>query len=1025
MTDKVKSIIAIMLIISTLSGIFLYRGVHMYQKMMNEKISATMEKTNILIDEVIKSSNIIYDVRLETLTTNKKILLAFNNRNREELYKITLPLHNSFKSENHHYSNMHFHLPTGNSFLRMHKPEEFGDDLRKIRPIIMQVHKKKKVVMGYEIGKHGLFYRVAKPMFYKGKYIGALELGIKAEQAAENIEAVLNIKVARFIDNNFLNDSFRINVKNEIKTQGVSLNPYGNKTIFDSLVDKFNFKNSKYQRVVSRSLHMVLFNSGDLKNYRGKTIAKFLIGDDISKEVENYNSFLISSVFLTLLLIAGAYIVLNFSFGSYINKIIELNKNLETKVNDRTKDLEAVTDELKLTNTELNQIFNTAADGMRVIDKDFNVLRVNDTFAKLIGKDKDIIKNSLCHQYFRGKFCFSENCTLNRILKGEEHIEIDVKKLMISGEVRSFLLTATPFKSIDGEILGVVENFKDVTHRLKAHKAIKEHEEYLNSLMNTVQAGLIITDEKEPKIIDANPYALKLIGLDKDELKQTSIRDHFILEKPWIDSLMSSDETFNKGDYILTNSSGEKLNIQLSVARANVKGRTYLVQSFSDITDVKRLIDKQIVDINKAKAIMDLVNEKAPRYIDLSLGKRLFTETISLPCNAEGGDHLFLRSFPKKNGGKTVISLKDQSGHEVNCIFRSIYTDLLHNADLFSNKKNNLGQAVTKLNQQLCDSGFFEEDDFFTSINAEIDHSSLILKYISSGHPPFILLRDNKVRIIPDHENPKNHLPIPFLRDAQFDSTELKLKKNDQIIFYTDGLTEMSVKHLKYVISEEELQGITQKIVDDYSSKNNCSIHVSTLMEKLLEEISAKSCETVISGLNGSHPVNTSADDVTMVGMEIETLEEVTEKTIYPKDSTDITNFIQTILKTIFNRSEAESYVHLKTKIAMILEEAVVNGWKHGNAKDINKSITVRFGFFNDFVLEIIDQGKGFDINNLPDPTLNHNIEKPSGRGLFIIYLYADHVQWRGDGSHIIISLNTNDSDNNRDKEKGSIKLFH
>ena len=44
-------------------------------------------------------------------------------------------------------------------------------------------------------------------------------------------------------------------------------------------------------------------------------------------------------------------------------------------------------------NSEPEQIFNTAADGMRVVDADFNVLRVNDTFSILAGMTKDDMVN--------------------------------------------------------------------------------------------------------------------------------------------------------------------------------------------------------------------------------------------------------------------------------------------------------------------------------------------------------------------------------------------------------------------------------------------------------------------------------------------------------------------------------------------------------------------------------------------------------------------------------------------------------
>src|SRR4030065_90135 len=73
----------------------------------------------------------------------------------------------------------------------------------------------------------------------------------------------------------------------------------------------------------------------------------------------------------------------------------------------------------KLAYVELNQIFNTAADGMRLIDKDFTVLRVNETFSTLSGVSRDEATGEKCYEVFHGPVCFTPDCPLTRILGGE------------------------------------------------------------------------------------------------------------------------------------------------------------------------------------------------------------------------------------------------------------------------------------------------------------------------------------------------------------------------------------------------------------------------------------------------------------------------------------------------------------------------------------------------------------------------------------------------------------------------------
>ncbi len=122
---------------------------------------------------------------------------------------------------------------------------------------------------------------------------------------------------------------------------------------------------------------------------------------------------------------------------------------------------------IKLAHAELDQIFNTSADGMRVVDKEFNVLRVNNTFAKLSGIGQDEAVGKKCYEVFRGSECHTPNCPLTRILGGEDRVEIDTEKERNDGIRIPCIVTATPFRGPDGALIGIVENFTDITERKK------------------------------------------------------------------------------------------------------------------------------------------------------------------------------------------------------------------------------------------------------------------------------------------------------------------------------------------------------------------------------------------------------------------------------------------------------------------------------------------------------------------------------------------------------------------------------
>ncbi len=127
----------------------------------------------------------------------------------------------------------------------------------------------------------------------------------------------------------------------------------------------------------------------------------------------------------------------------------------------------------KLAYAELNQIFETAADAMCVIDKDFNVLRVNNTFSALSGVSKDQTIGKKCHEVFHGSTCDTPYCPLTRIPGGEERVECEVEKERKDGTKIPCILVATPFRDPGGELVGVVECFKDITEHKQAEDELR------------------------------------------------------------------------------------------------------------------------------------------------------------------------------------------------------------------------------------------------------------------------------------------------------------------------------------------------------------------------------------------------------------------------------------------------------------------------------------------------------------------------------------------------------------------------
>lgn len=86
------------------------------------------------------------------------------------------------------------------------------------------------------------------------------------------------------------------------------------------------------------------------------------------------------------------------------------------------------------------------------------------------------------------------------------------------------------------------------------------------------------------------------------------------------------------------------------------------------------------------------------------------------------------------------------------------------------------------------------------------------------------------------------------------------------------------------------------------------------------------------------------------------------------------------------------------------LEEAIVNGIVHGNRDNPDKSVHVRYQLHPEqVVIEIEDEGPGFRPEHLPDPLAPENLERPSGRGVFLIRHYMTWVKFNERGNRLTL----------------------
>jgi serine/threonine-protein kinase RsbW len=81
-------------------------------------------------------------------------------------------------------------------------------------------------------------------------------------------------------------------------------------------------------------------------------------------------------------------------------------------------------------------------------------------------------------------------------------------------------------------------------------------------------------------------------------------------------------------------------------------------------------------------------------------------------------------------------------------------------------------------------------------------------------------------------------------------------------------------------------------------------------------------------------------------------------------------------------------------KIGMSVREGVINAYNYGSQKQRGKKIFVTFELTEEkFIISVRDQGRGFRVEDVPDPLADENLLKSSGRGIFLMRSFMDEFQ--------------------------------
>jgi diguanylate cyclase (GGDEF)-like protein/PAS domain S-box-containing protein len=191
------------------------------------------------------------------------------------------------------------------------------------------------------------------------------------------------------------------------------------------------------------------------------------------------------------------------------------------------------------------------------------------------------------------------------------------------GEERWISWSLTSLTGEDGQPAYVVGTGVDVTERRQAEEELKDREERLRTMVESVQTGMLLIDRTTRTIINANPASAGLIGLSPEQIVGRSCREFF--QCAHHGDTCPLDEGVDLGEFesVLMTAAGQEMPIHRTATPVTADGRECAMESFIDMSRHKRM-EEELRSLSMVDELTGLYNRRgfmmlAQKEIDAAL----------------------------------------------------------------------------------------------------------------------------------------------------------------------------------------------------------------------------------------------------------------------------------------------------------------------------------------------------------------------------------------------------------------------
>ena len=242
---------------------------------------------------------------------------------------------------------------------------------------------------------------------------------------------------------------------------------------------------------------------------------------------------------------------------------------------------------LRQSRQSLETILEELPVGVALIGADRKIRNINKAALNLLGMEKsDDLTGRLCSDHL----CGLEAC-LCPVTEAQNQVFTTECYLQSRKGPNPAVLRQAVSLQLDGEPV-ILETFMDISERKTAEQTVIENQHFINAILKTATVGIVVVDAANRTIVEANPAAVRMLGYEKQVLIGSGCRQAVCPRNANGCPIIDHGAKVDNRECELKTSGNHIVPVIKHAAATYLNGRMYIIESFTDITDLKQARDQ-------------------------------------------------------------------------------------------------------------------------------------------------------------------------------------------------------------------------------------------------------------------------------------------------------------------------------------------------------------------------------------------------------------------------------------------------